>query len=89
MKQMPVPLRPLRQMPFAYDANDSITANDDRRQVFTLNQVGDWAGFQDDAGAGGTGNWDLEQTRGNNKANEITDIDKTAGIDWGLRGVSP
>ena len=39
--------------------NRSITADDDRRQIFTLDQTGNWAGFQDDAGAGGEGNWDL------------------------------
>ena len=62
--------------------NRSITGNDKRRQLFTLDQIGNWAGFKDDEGAGGVGNWDLDQTRDNNKVNEITDIDKTAGADW-------
>lgn len=63
--------------------NRSITDHDKRRQIFTLDQVGNWAGFQDAAGAGGQGNWDLEQTRDNNDANEIEDID------MGGTGVSP
>ena len=61
---------------------DAITGDDDRRQIFTLNQTGNWTGFQDDAGAGGTGNWDLEQTRENDLANQITNIAKTVGAVW-------
>jgi len=54
-----------------------------RRQVYTLDQVGNWAGFDDDAGPGGTGAWDLNQTRTNNDANEIDGISQGSGqSDW-------
>ena len=59
--------------------NTAVTADDDRRQVFTLDQIGNWAGFQDAADAGGEGNWDLDQTRTNNKANEIKGISQGSG----------
>jgi RHS repeat-associated protein len=44
-----------------------------RRQAWSLDAVGNWVAFKQDAGDGST--WDLEQTREHNKANEIADTD--------------
>jgi RHS repeat-associated protein len=44
-----------------------------RRQAWSLDAVGNWVAFKQDAGDGST--WDLEQTRDHNKANEIASID--------------
>ena len=59
--------------------NDSITADDDRRQFWTLDALGNWAEFKDDAGDGQT--WDLDQDRAHNEVNEIDDIDGGAWED--------
>ncbi|MGB2819747.1 MAG: RHS repeat-associated core domain-containing protein, partial [Phycisphaerae bacterium] len=50
-------------------------------QAFTLDAVGNWSEFKvDDNGAGGEGNWELEQTRAHNDVNEI-DTDNVHGDD--------
>jgi hypothetical protein len=56
-----------------------------RAQEWGLDPVGNWASFkQDDDGTG----WDLEQTRDNNKVNEITGITGGSWIvpTWDARG---
>ena len=70
----------------------SISANDDRRQLYTLEALGNWKEFKNDAGNGAP--WDLEQTRTHNKVNEIDDdnnhanapsstaIDASTGSNW-------
>jgi RHS repeat-associated protein len=55
------------------ETNDSITADDKGRQKWTLDAVGNWAGFKADATDGQA--WDLDQTRSHNKANEIDNDD--------------
>ncbi|QDT44041.1 hypothetical protein Pan241w_41460 [Gimesia alba] len=49
-------------------------------QSWSLDETGNWKGFQQDNTGNGT--WDLEQTRTSNTANEITDITETAGSSW-------
>ncbi len=53
-----------------------------RTWQWTLDSVGNWAGYYEDAGAGGEGQWDLQQSRTHNKANEIdTDNSHSNGPD--------
>jgi len=49
-----------------------------RQEDWTLNQTGNWAGYD----VAESGSPVLEQTRDNNKANEITEIDETTGAEW-------
>ena len=49
-------------------------------QDWSLDQVGNWAGFDQDDNGNGTD--DLVQTRTHNKANEITGISNTTGGSW-------
>lgn len=45
----------------------TITSNLSYQELWTLDQLGNWAGFKTGSGGG----WFLEQTRSHNKANEI------------------
>jgi len=49
-------------------------------QEWGLDQVGNWAEFDQDDNGNGT--WNLEQTRSHNKVNEITGISETTGTSW-------
>jgi len=61
--------------------NDTIDDEDTtRRQICTLDQLGNWGTFQNDAGDGST--WDLDQTRTHNSVNEI-DVDDNHANDPG------
>ena len=65
------------------NANKDTIADGDttRRQVYSLDQVGNWTRFQDAAGDGDP--WDLDQTRDNNLVNEITGIGQGGGqAEW-------
>ncbi len=55
----------------------SIT-NHTKRQDFGLEALGNWRTFNEDAGPGGPGQWDLEQVRLHNKVNEIDNDDNHA-----------
>jgi RHS repeat-associated protein len=49
-------------------------------ECWSLDETGNWSKFrQDDTG---NGTWDLNQSRTNNKVNEITDITESAGPSW-------
>ncbi|QGQ25646.1 hypothetical protein F1728_24495 [Gimesia benthica] len=49
-------------------------------ECWSLDQTGNWSNYrQDDTG---NGTWDLNQSRTNNKVNEITDITESAGPSW-------
>jgi RHS repeat-associated protein len=48
-------------------------------QEWTLDPLGNWAGFKDDPDGSG---WDLDQTRAHNKANETGVIGATVGTNW-------
>jgi len=53
------------------------------RHNWGLDQLGNWAMFnEDEDGDGTSGGWELEQTRTHNKVNEITGISATTGLDW-------
>lgn len=56
-------------------------ANTDFQQAWTLDETGNWSNFKQDNNGNGT--WDLDQDRTSNKVNEITDLDNTAGSQWG------
>jgi len=69
--------------------------NTSRRQILTLDSVGNWTGFKDDSGAGGANDsdWLLAQARKHNSINEIDDdnnhanapdasITATSGTNW-------
>jgi RHS repeat-associated protein len=49
-------------------------------QHWTLDATGNWTGFQEDATGAGT--WTLNQTRTQNKVNEITGFAESAGAAW-------
>lgn len=49
-------------------------------ECWSLDETGNWSNFrQDDSG---NGTWDLNQSRTNNKVNEITDITESTGPSW-------
>ncbi len=52
---------------------DGIASDDSGAQLWSLDALGNWSEFKDDATDGGT--WDLDQDRTHNKVNEITDLD--------------
>ncbi|QDU01709.1 tRNA3(Ser)-specific nuclease WapA precursor [Gimesia chilikensis] len=49
-------------------------------QCWSLDETGNWKGFQQDDTGNGT--WNLQQTRTSNKVNEITDITESSGSSW-------
>jgi hypothetical protein len=49
-------------------------------QRWGLDATGNWRSFREDSD--GDGDWDLDQPRSHNKANEITAISATTGPDW-------
>ncbi|MFO0788409.1 MAG: RHS repeat-associated core domain-containing protein [Pirellulales bacterium] len=68
---------------YAYDALDrleSVTRANGFDQAWTLDGLGNWSEFDQDAD--GNGVVDLAQPRSTNAANEITEIDATTGIEW-------
>ncbi len=54
----------------------SIASERQRRQQFGYDGLGNWLTFNSDDGDGSS--WDIEQSRTNNLANEITGITETA-----------
>jgi RHS repeat-associated protein len=62
----------------SYYASQPFTRSVVRTWDWSLDGVGNWAGYREDAGAGGQGNWDLDQLRSHNKANEIDNDDDHA-----------
>jgi hypothetical protein len=52
---------------------DGIASDDSGAQLWSLDALGNWSEFKDDATDGAT--WDLDQDRTHNEANEITDLD--------------
>lgn len=62
----------------------AITGKESQQQ-WSLDHLGNWLGFRDDANGDGvfTGASDLDQDRSHNAANEITDIDEVSGqVEW-------
>ncbi len=62
------------------NSNKDAITNESFAECWSLDETGNWQKYLEDTDGDGT--WDLNQSRTNNKVNEITNITESAGPSW-------